>query len=355
MKSFLGVCIAALTISLNYCIAGPISVGVKPAEPFAFDKEGTLTGYSVEIWNKIAEECGFKPEFKIVSTVPELLAGVESGSFQVGVGAISITADRERNFDFSHPFFESGLQVMVVSNKKGGNGFGAFSALFSAQMLKVILIIFVAVFLVSNILWLVERRINSDSFPCGYRHGIGESIWWSVSTLISGGCENKAPVGIAGRLVAVTWMVGGIALTSFITATLASAMTVRNLEGDVNGLSDLKGAIIGTISGSSAESFLKRSGQRAIGYPNLNDASVALANGNVKGVVYDSPMLHYFAANHSASGFVVVGPVFENQDYGFVFNLGSQLRKEVNSALVKLKFSGYLEQLKTKWFSSGSN
>jgi hypothetical protein len=47
--------------------------------------------------------------------------------------------------------------------------------------------------------------------------------------------------------------------------------------------------------------------------------------------------------------------LFENQDYGFVFNLGSQLRKEVNATLVKLKFSGYLEQLKTKWFSSGSN
>jgi len=134
----------------------------------------------------------------------------------------------------------------------------------------------------------------------------------------------------------------------------ASAMTVRNLAGDFNRFSDLKGTVIGTISGSSAESFLKRSSRRVIGYPNLNDASVALVNGNVMGV-YDSPMLHYFAANHSASGFVVVGPVFENQDYGFVFNLGSQLRKEVNATLVKLKFSGYLEQLKTKWFSSGSN
>jgi len=130
----------------------------------------------------------------------------------------------------------------------------------------------------------------------------------------------------------------------------ASAMTVRNLASDFNRFSDLKGTVIGTISGSSAESFFERSGRRVIGYPNLNDASVALVNGNVMGVVYDSSMLHYFAANHSVSGFVVVGPVFENQDYGFVFNLGSQLRKEVNATLVKLKFSGYLEQIKTKWF-----
>ena len=355
MKATIFIAVAGSLLAFSNCYSSTINVGVKPVEPFAFDEDGTLSGFSVELWKKISEECNLVSEFTPVSTVPDLLSGIESGSFQVGIGAISITADRERRLDFSHPFFESGLQVMVVADSKGNGGLGAFGALFSNQMLKVVSVIFIAVLLVSNILWIVERRINPDSFPSGYRHGIIESIWWAISTLISGGCENKAPVGITGRLVAVTWMLGGIALTSFITATLASAMTVSNLSGGINGLSDLRGALIGTVVGSSAEAFLKKSGHKVQTFANLNEASDALVKNNVKGVVYDSPMLHYYATNNSAMGLTVVGPVFENQDYAFVFKLGNPLRKEINAALVKLKFSGYLEQLKSKWFESNAD
>ena len=41
-------------------------------------------------------------------------------------------------------------------------------------------------------------------------------------------------------------MLGGIALTSYITATLASAMTVNTLSAEVSGLNDLRGSRVAT-------------------------------------------------------------------------------------------------------------
>jgi polar amino acid transport system substrate-binding protein len=331
--------------------SSPLRVVVKPAEPFAFEQNGVLTGYSVDLWKKAAAEAGLSFETRVVDTVPELLEAVQTGSADVGVGAISITPDREQVLDFSHPFYKSGLQIMARAKGEAG-AFSAFRALFNRNVAEVVLVLLLAVFLVSHILWMVERKINAESFPEGYVRGVWESIWWSIATLISGGCENKAPVGVAGRLVAVVWMLGGIGLTSYITATLASAMTVNTLSAEVSSLSDLRGAQVGTITGSSAESLLKRTGLDVVGFPDVAAAAAALGGGAIKGVVYDSPILRYYVAQNPAAGFSLVGDPFDLQDYGFALKLGSPLRKEINSAILKLQVSGWTDELEDRWFET---
>jgi polar amino acid transport system substrate-binding protein len=39
---------------------------------------------------------------------------VERGAADVAIAGISITAKREQELDFSHAFFETGLQIMVI-------------------------------------------------------------------------------------------------------------------------------------------------------------------------------------------------------------------------------------------------
>src|SRR5690242_1706522 len=73
-----------------------LRVVVKPAEPFSFEKDGEITGYSVELWKRIADESGLPYEMKMVKTMPEALGALEKGEADVAVGAISITQDRER-------------------------------------------------------------------------------------------------------------------------------------------------------------------------------------------------------------------------------------------------------------------
>lgn len=329
--------------------AEKVRVVVKPAKPFAFEENGVLKGYSVDLWKAAAAANGLEYETRVVATVPELLEAVQSGAADVGVGAISITPDREKVLDFSHPFFKSGLQVMARSKGEAG-AFSAFRALLNRNVAQVVLVLLLAVFLISHVLWVVERKINSESFPEGYVRGVWESAWWSIATLISGGCENKAPVGVAGRLVAVVWMLGGIGLTSYITATLASAMTVNTLSAEVSGLSDLRGARVGTVAGSSAQTILEKSGYNVTGYPGLAEAAAALERGEVKGVVYDSPMLRYYLVENPAAKLSMVGPMFDLQDYGFALPLGSPLRKELNAALLNLQVGGASGKLEAAWF-----
>src|SRR5260221_4463343 len=108
----------ALGVLAGAAGAETLRVYTKPIEPFASRIDGKPDGFSLELWERIAKQAGLKYELTWVATMPELMDAVKSGRADVGVAAISITSDREKVIDFSQPYYESGLQILV----EGGTG-----------------------------------------------------------------------------------------------------------------------------------------------------------------------------------------------------------------------------------------
>lgn len=79
--------------------AAPLEVGIKPAPPFVMqDENGRWTGISVELWRAAAEALDI--EYRLHPYELEtLLQALESGSIDVGVGALTITAQQEARFE----------------------------------------------------------------------------------------------------------------------------------------------------------------------------------------------------------------------------------------------------------------
>ena len=46
----------------------------------------------------------------------------------------------------------------------------------------------------------------------------------------------------------------------------------------------------------------------------------------------------------------LVGTVFQNEDYGIAFHNGSELRKQADAALLKMREDGDYDLIKQKWF-----
>ncbi len=199
-----------------------LTVVTRKVTPFVLEKNGHLTGYSIELWERIVREARlpFDPEsgYKVVENVGHMLDEIRDGRADVAMAAVSITSEREKTIDFSYPFKESGLQILA--REQPGSSFGKIvSGLFKGQILWLLGGLFVVLLLNSHIIWLLERKKNAESFPQGYLAGIWEAVWWSICTIITGGCENKAPLGVAGRLTAIVWMLAGAGLFTYITAT----------------------------------------------------------------------------------------------------------------------------------------
>lgn len=332
-----------------------MKVAIKPAKPFTFEEGQQWKGYSVDLWNEITQLKGWKTVYQAKEKVPEVLGAIQRKEADIAIGALSVTEEREKLMDFSHPIYESGLQIVTKSSSVGSL-LDAAKGLLSAQVLGGLAFLVLALLAVSWMLWRLERHHNEDSFPKPASRGMKESLWWSTNVLIAGGCENIAPTGTAGRLVAVVWMLGGIAFTSYITAVFTSTLTVNRLDSAVHELKDLDGENIATVVGSSSADFLKKNGSKTVEFSNIDEAMTALSRKDIKAVVYDAPIVRYWINTHSkqAEEYVLAGEPFARQHYAFALPMGSELRKEVNEALLQLKTSGRMEEINKRWFG-GAN
>lgn len=330
-----------------------LRVAVKPAKPFAYEEGGQWKGYSVDLWNAIAQQNKWQFEWVPMDTVPDTIESLRAGKVDVGVGALSITEEREKVLDFTQPFFESGLQIITGAGA-AGSILVALEGLGSAPVVGGVIGLLLSLLLVSWLLWWLEHKRNEESFPAPAGAGFKEALWWSVNVLIAGGCENKAPVGTPGRLLAVVWMLGGIAFTSYITAVFTSTLTVSRLNTQVHSLTDLQGQLVGTLEGSSSDAFLSKSGVPLEGHDSLESAMQALLHKEVKAVVYDAPMLRYWMAQHPSQSekVALAGDTFARQHYGFALPINSERRKQINETLLQLRGSGFLEDLEKRWFGS---
>jgi voltage-gated potassium channel len=58
----------------------------------------------------------------------------------------------------------------------------------------------------------------------------GEAVWWAITTISTVGYGDQVPVTVTGRFVAAGLMVGGVALLSVVTASIASWLLDRVRE-----------------------------------------------------------------------------------------------------------------------------
>src|SRR5271166_5402645 len=83
------------------------------APPAVMEQNGTLTGFSVDLWNAIAALLKLKTSYQIMPDVGALLEAMQSKRADV-VLPLYITSARDEVFDFSFPVLDAGLQIMVL-------------------------------------------------------------------------------------------------------------------------------------------------------------------------------------------------------------------------------------------------
>lgn len=334
-----------------------IRVVTKPIEPFSFTQNGKLVGFSIDLWEALAKEAGLQFELRNVDTVPQMLEALKAKQADVAIAAISITSERHAMMDFSQPYYDSGLQILVAANAPADRG--NFATNITRQFLnwntlKVLGLVLLVMFAISHLVWWFERRRNAEMYPERYAPGVWESFWWTISMLCTGGCEAKGPMGVPARLIAILWMVVSIVLIAYFTAAVTTEMTVKSLTGDISGPGDLPGVKVGTVAGSTAETWLRNNKAKVSSYPDVASAIAVLNAGDLKAVVYDAPVLRYYLSRKVGTRLRLVGPSFEKQFYGIGLQEGSPLRLPINRALLALNERGFIDELQKKWFGAGS-
>lgn len=336
----------------------PVKVAIKPVTPFVIEENGKLSGFSIDLWQSIAQQLNLKTEFVHKSTVPEVFSAVKSNQAALGIAALSITSDREQDFDFSQPMFASGLQIMVRQQNGSGGGQGGIPSfmkvVFGRSVLEMLGFMLLLTLIPAHIVWFVEKRHESGGVLETNRYfpGIFKAYWWAAGTL--GAQADEMPRTYLGRFTALIWMFVSIVFVAYFTAAATATLTVERLQGNIKGPEDLPGKSVAATRGSTSAQYLKNVRAELKEVTNVEEAFKALEANEVDAVVFDAPVLMYYASHDGKGKVDVVGKIFRDENYGIAFPQNSNLRKEVNLALLKLRENGTYQQLYDKWFGDSS-
>jgi ABC-type amino acid transport substrate-binding protein len=311
-------------------------VGYNNSAPFIFEDNHKIQGPIFWLWENIAEENDFHCEYKKLES-DRIIEGLTSGKVDVMLYPMTITSERAESIDFSAPFYlaHSGVVANEYSAWEKSKIF--LSSFFSLNFFRVLGGLCLIILIFGFFTWIFERKTNKEEFGGGIR-GLWSGFWWSAVTMTTVGYGDKSPRTTGGRLVALIWMFTAVIIISGFTASIASTLTVTELETEMSTIENFKDKRLGTVDNSGTMKWLNDkfyNNQKL--YSTKEELIPALRSGEVDAVVYDLPLLYEMIKIDTIQEFKILPIRFNPQYYALGMNaeVKDSVQKTINTSLLK--------------------
>ncbi|KAI3695486.1 hypothetical protein L1987_78483 [Smallanthus sonchifolius] len=323
-----------------------------------------VRGYSIDVFEAAVNLLPYPVPRKYIlygdgvrnPSYSNLVAAVADDTYDAAVGDVTIITNRTRIVDFTQPYMESGL-VIVVPVKKSKTSPWAFLRPFTFEMWLVTGGFFL---LVGFVVWILEHRLNSE-FRGPPSQQIITIFWFTFSTMFFSHRENT--VSTLGRLVLLLWLFVVLIINSSYTASLTSILTVQQLSSRIEGIDGMISSNdpIGIQDGSFARNYLVQelniAESRIRPLKDTTDYINALRlgpnRGGVAAIVDELPYVEIFMT-YTKCEFRIVGQEFTKSGWGFAFQRDSPLALDLSTAILQLSENGELQRIHDKWLTSSS-
>ena len=327
-----------------------LKVGLLIEPPFVQPVTGGYSGMAVELWERVADKEGLDYTYQTFPNIHDLLAAVTARHIDIAVAPLTVTEDRLKRMDFTQPWHNAGLRVMIEENRS--HGFREMlKGLYDGGHLRVYLWI-VGIVIGATLLLTIVDRIFDEEFPRAWHEGLAESFYHVMSVATSGKANHKHIFGVAGRVLAALWMVCGVALVAYVTSTITSVMTTNALTNQIHGFADLDGRTVGVLKGSVGEAYVRDRGLGIVSYDNLQQAVDGLLEREVHALVADGPVLEFYDRSHPELPITEVGPTVRREMLAFALPQGSALVRPISVGIIAATEDGFVDRLRRKYLGS---
>ncbi|CAH9118674.1 unnamed protein product [Cuscuta europaea] len=270
------------------------------------------------------------------------------------VGDITILSNRSKHVDFTFPFSESGVSIVVRVNQEHKNPW-----IFFQPLRKELWLVTAAFFVfIGTVVWVLEHNVNKE-FQGPYHKQLGMIFWFSFSTLVF--AQRERLINNLSKFVIIVWVFVVLVLTSSYTASLTSKLTSKKLQPTVTIEELIKnGEYVGYQYGSFVGHMLnnKFGSTKMRGYSTLEEYDVALTKGSINGgvaaIMDELPYLRLLVGKYCGK-YALVGPTYKTSGFGFAFQMGSPLVPDVSRAILRVTESETMRRITGEWFGDGTD
>ncbi|KAF9666599.1 hypothetical protein SADUNF_Sadunf16G0245500 [Salix dunnii] len=341
-----------LTRSKPLLVGVPAKSGYKEYVSMEYSQSRNSTsfdGLAIQLFEETVRSLPFYLPYEFVAfngTSYDDLVGQIGENFDAVVGDVAIVASRYKRVEFSHPFTETGLMLIVPA--RSSNKAWSFIKPFTKPMWASITVITIYN---GFVVWLIERHAHPE-LRGSMLHQIGVMLWLSFNTLFS--LQGGKLHSNLSRMSVVVWLFVALVVIQTYTANLTSMLTVQRLEPAVTSVEELlkSNAAVGYCSGSNLEKYLVE----VLHFPPANveqygsaeEYAQAFDKKEIAAAFIGTPLAKILLAKYCKK-FMQAGPTFSIGGFGFAFPWGSPLLESINEALLKVSENGTLVQLENKF------
>ncbi|KAJ6707135.1 GLUTAMATE RECEPTOR [Salix viminalis] len=239
-------------------------------------------GFCIDIFHEVVERLNYSlPHefFEHDGLYDEMIVGVYNKTYDAAIGDITILAERTKYVEFTQPYAESGLSMIVpFANKDSA---WIFMKPFSLQTWIVSGAIFIYTLL---IVWFLEHQSNPYFRGLPLKVQIENALWLLSCSLFFIHAEKL--YSNLTRIVVVMWLFVVFICTASYTANLTSMLTVQRMEEpnfSEYKIFQTKHLTVGCDNDSFVQNYLERAFQK--GSPIASDFSRAILRLSEKGTL----------------------------------------------------------------------
>ncbi|XP_046372602.1 glutamate receptor ionotropic, NMDA 2A-like isoform X2 [Haliotis rufescens] len=285
------------------------------------------------------------------------------------ITSLKITPERNSAVDFSVPFLETGITI-IVSIREGAISPTAFLEPYDYPSWCLILVFSVhatgaSIFIFE---WLSPYGLNQGLTTMrDHRFSLFRSFWLIWAMLFSAAVSTDTPRGVSSRFLANLWALFALVFLASYTANLAAFMITKEEYYDLSGIQDwrLKNPQAmkppfkyATIPNGSTETNIKNNHKDIYNYmrkfnlPTVDEGIKALKKQDIHAFIYDATVLEYYAGKDEECRLITVGKSwYAMTGYGVAFPKGSHWINKVNKVLLDLQEGGEMERLQKFWLA----
>ncbi|MFS8015746.1 putative periplasmic binding protein-like I [Helianthus anomalus] len=317
--------------------------------------ETKYTGFCIDVFESVVkvleEKYGYTLPYEFVNhsgSYGDMVDQVYYKNYDAVVGDVTILYNRSRYVEFTQPFIESGLS-MVVPVKSDTQQAWKFMKPFTVEMwLATLSILLYTMFVV----WFMEHQVNRE-FRGPWKDQLGTALWFTFSSLFFSHREKIQ--SNHSKVVVMTWLFVVFILTSSYTASLTSILTVRMLEPTVRDIDWLRKT--NAPVGCDPDSFVGDYLTNVLKLKNIKNVSRQdeypenFKNGNISAAFLELPYQKYFL-NEYCNEYTAVGPSYKFGGLGFIFPKDSPITDDVSGAILSLMEDGKIREIENEWLDA---
>ncbi|XP_067125930.1 glutamate receptor ionotropic, kainate 2-like [Centruroides vittatus] len=338
-------------------------------------------GYCIDLLKEISRVFGFRYEISLVrdnrygskNKIGEwngMIRQLIDREADIAVGDLTITYEREEAVDFTMPFMNVGISILLRHSDNQVPHLFTFLSPLSLEVWVAIGTSYLTVSLVLYVVarfspyeWIRKRRNDPERVVLENQFNLSASFWFTVGSFTQQS-SNLAPRSLSTRILAIIWWFFTLITLSSYTANLAAFLTAQRMSSPILTVEDLEkqsNIRYGCLEGGSTATYFKTSDvpiykrmwttMESV-QPSLFTKSVEEGIQRVLKENYaffmESAAIEYVTEKHC--NLMQTGGLLDSKGYGIATPSGSPYLQLFSSAILKLQEKGVLHALKEKWW-----